>query len=651
MSKTSYCYKMREYLPGKSIIVAGCVAAFVAIVAPASAQTTNWNAYSDFYLTPTADGWGGATNPSAAGAAWGYYAANVNGSGFPTQIGAYFTPQFSGSGSQSLYQYSSVAPLGSGALVGASGWSATGGAGFPNYADTYGWGSSLGRYDTPWFDGAPQATNRIWMQAGWLSGTSAEGIAPVLSWKAPTSAQYTFSGSWVIGNNGEGSDASFAIVDSLGTPLSPRTAPAMGSTNPFTFTKYYTAGSVVQFQVGTDYKTGAAVGLDANVVLASTNRTTWNAFDDFYVNVPASGGAGSFPQTGWISLAGQIPYDSGFTNSNAWGYAGGNFNANGNPSSVGTYVSEAAGNLYPLTTGGQFAGPGASYLLGGTDFFIGYNDNYSLADTNLPSGQTQIAKYTKEWFSGTPNYANAPDATNNKYLWLQATGLSSSTDGLGAVLTWTAPYAGTFVFSGSYVNGNYGQSTAFAVVDSSNRVLLPKVSLQPSSSVSNFNFTNTMVAGDVVQFQAATPAEAQGSPLGLAVSVQLATTQSPYNGWATGYGLDPAVTSGPTAGAPTADPDKDGFSNSNEYAFGTNPTVPNGSLLSTSVSSGKMTVSWSGPAAGVSYVVQTTTNLVTTPFQAPTPAIDIDATGGIMSFTNQATGNKFFRVQATITNN
>jgi hypothetical protein len=64
-----------------------------------------------------------------------------------------------------------------------------------------------------------------------------------------------------------------------------------------------------------------------------------------------------------------------------------------------------------------------------------------------------------------------------------------------------------------------------------------------------------------------------------------------------------------------------------------------------------MTVSWSGPAAGVSYAVQTTTNLATTPFQVPVPPIVINSVGGTMSFTNEATGKKFFRVQATITNN
>jgi hypothetical protein len=249
---------------------------------------------------------------------------------------------------------------------------------------------------------------------------------------------------------------------------------------------------------------------------ASGQTTNWSAFNDFYVNVPATGGGGNFTQTDWINLAGSIPFDTGLTTPNAWGYAGGNFNGVGAPSSVGTYVS--GGNLYPLTSGGTYAGPGASYLLGGQDFFIGYNDNYG--SVGLPNAQTQIGKYTKEWFSGAPNFANNPNGVNNKYLWIQGTGLSPSTDGLGAMLTWTAPSSGLFSFSGSYVNGNYdGQSTSLAIVDSISNVLLPRTTLAAGSSVSTFSFDQFYNAGDVVQFQVGASAAAQGSPLGLEVNV------------------------------------------------------------------------------------------------------------------------------------
>lgn len=247
--------------------IAACV---ISSAVPALAVPISWNAYNDFYLSPTAAGWGGATSPSAAGAAWGYYAANVNGFGFPTQIGTYMTPTSTGSGSQNLYQYSNVAPIGAGTYVGASAWAGTGGSGFPNYADTSVWGSSLGRYDTPWFGGAPgfsqSLTNLMWFQSGWLSGGSSEGIAPVLTWKAPATGDYTFSGLFVSGDQPTNS-SSVAIVDSLlGTAPLARTVLANNSTQAFSFTNSYTAGDVVQFQVGNNFSTGNAVGLQVTIV-------------------------------------------------------------------------------------------------------------------------------------------------------------------------------------------------------------------------------------------------------------------------------------------------------------------------------------------------------------------------------------------------
>jgi len=247
------------------------LAIFLAVVLATpfvQAQITSWNAYNDFYLSPTAAGWGGATTPSAAGAAWGYYAANVNGFGFPTGIGSYFTPTGAGIGTQNMYQYSDVAPIGAGTYVGASGWAATGGAGFPNYADTFGWGSSLGRYDSPWFGGAPGLsqglTNLMWFQSGWLGGGASEGIAPVLTWKAPTNGSFVFSGLFVSGDQAANS-ASVAIVDSLSAVSLSRAVLANNSIQAFSFTNSYNAGDVVQFQVGNNFSGGNAVGLQLDI--------------------------------------------------------------------------------------------------------------------------------------------------------------------------------------------------------------------------------------------------------------------------------------------------------------------------------------------------------------------------------------------------
>ena len=118
---------------------------------------TTWNAYDDFYLSPNVSNSGAPTTPSALGTAWGYYAANANYYGnLPSQIGSYFTPAGSGSGTQSMYQYSSYSPLGGTVSVASAAWDPTGGSGFARYVDNQNWGSSLGRFDTAntWFPGA-----------------------------------------------------------------------------------------------------------------------------------------------------------------------------------------------------------------------------------------------------------------------------------------------------------------------------------------------------------------------------------------------------------------------------------------------------------------------------------------------------------------
>jgi hypothetical protein len=129
---------------------------------------------------------------------------------------------------------------------------------------------------------------------------------------------------------------------------------------------------------------------------------------------------------------------------------------------------------------------------------------------------------------------------------------------------------------------------------------------------------------------------------------------NPYDSWASGFGLDPAVTTGPTAGAPTADPDSDGFNNQQEYAFGTSPIVGSPSLLSTQSSGGNLIVRWL-ERAGVTYTPQSTANLATTAF-GPDAGITVVAgptdpapPAGYTrkQFTVPATGNRFYRVTAT----
>jgi hypothetical protein len=135
----------------------------------------------------------------------------------------------------------------------------------------------------------------------------------------------------------------------------------------------------------------------------------------------------------------------------------------------------------------------------------------------------------------------------------------------------------------------------------------------------------------------------------IAVTGTVSGGGSAYDTWAGSYGLNPA-----TNGAPTADPDGDSFTNAQEYAFGTSPIVANGALLGTTASGGNLVVTWL-ERSDVTYNVQSTANLATTPFAndgtvsvvngpaEPTPPAGYTR----KQFTVPTTGAKFYRVRAT----
>jgi hypothetical protein len=130
-----------------------------------------------------------------------------------------------------------------------------------------------------------------------------------------------------------------------------------------------------------------------------------------------------------------------------------------------------------------------------------------------------------------------------------------------------------------------------------------------------------------------------------------------YTSWAGSYGLNATVTTGQTAGAPTADPDSDGFINQQEYAFGTIPNQPNPGLVSTTQTAGNFTVTFN-TRSNFTYNAQTTGNLATTAFlnnSTVTNSIaDSSSQAGVPSgytrrqFTVAPSGGRnFYRVSAT----
>jgi hypothetical protein len=121
---------------------------------------------------------------------------------------------------------------------------------------------------------------------------------------------------------------------------------------------------------------------------------------------------------------------------------------------------------------------------------------------------------------------------NTQYLWAQAANIHlitgspgnapTSDEGFASVLTWTAPAAATYNFSGSFLPGSTGVAgqtdVDVAIVDSLGGTDLVRTVLVQGSAAHPYSFSLAMNTGDSVQFQVGdafqTPA-----PVGIAATV------------------------------------------------------------------------------------------------------------------------------------
>ncbi len=143
------------------------------------------------------------------------------------------------------------------------------------------------------------------------------------------------------------------------------------------------------------------------------------------------------------------------------------------------------------------------------------------------------------------------------------------------------------------------------------------------------------------------------------LSVQPASTPAPYDAW-TAYwqGVSPGFTN--TAG--TDNPDGDPFDNNEEFAFDGNPTIGTGALLSATKAGTNVVFNFVAltNTNAATYQVQSTTSLSSGPWTNASVTISNSTNQSGINLTNSyarrefvvpAASNRFFRVEATFTNN
>ena len=331
---------------------------------------------------------------------------------------------------------------------------------------------------------------------------------------------------------------------------------------------------------------------------------------------------------------------------------------------AGTGINGVAGGIHALaggTAGAQFNNfTGAKLRATGTSAggfgVIANNSTSALVDYGT-SGAAAATDATGAVANDSLDFASWNNQTNETYiLSLRGAGPATPTVSVtGSAFSAFSTTAGTpsaaqtVSLSGSSLTGNITVTPPAGYEVSSDGITFSSsLSLTPVSgsvaattiSVRLSGASSGSFSGDV-SF-ASTGATTQTR----AVS---GTVTSAYDAWAAGYSLSGA------SALPTADPDNDGLNNNNEYAFGTNPTLSNASLMSATTSAGNMTVTWIERNSGFTYAVQSTVNLTTTAFAndgSVTPTTSGNQAGVLSGYTRKqftvaASNNKFFRVRAT----
>ena len=296
---------------------------------------------------------------------------------------------------------------------------------------------------------------------------------------------------------------------------------------------------------------------------------------------------------------------------------------------TGTTVNTGGGNI---SLSGTLSGTG-KLNKSGTGTLL-------LAGTHSFSGGTVVAAGTL-----------AGDTTLSSSLAVQSGGvISPGSGGPGTMAT------GSLTLDGSYACDVTGGSSDTINVTGDVTIALGSIQIAASSpsaaSYTLLTYTGTL-SGDPTATGVVT-----GVPSGYTIENDLAgkairivqSVSSAYDTWSAGYGL----TGGDALRA--SDPDADGFSNLQEYLFGTTPNAPTGALVQTTTAGGNLTLRWLQRESGAGYAVKQSPSLATGSWTTVGgAAISGDQSGAPMDYdfwsltVPAGPGKNFYRVESVET--
>jgi autotransporter-associated beta strand protein len=324
-----------------------------------------------------------------------------------------------------------------------------------------------------------------------------------------------------------------------------------------------------------------------NFVVQSTGITTLSGTNSYNGTTTVSGGILVFrgtqakaPGTVSAGAAGSIGLGVGGANS----YTSANVAALfGN--TLSGFSMNAASGVAVDTTGGNFTVP--DNLVAGNRAFTKLGPNtLTLSGANTYAGTTTVAAGTLALVGGSQNSA----ITVNSGASLGFT-LGSPTTSSKAVT----------------LNAGHGIVLTGAVDNASDYKLMTATGFT--------GIPNLVSPPNHYELQL----RASGTELWLAYT---GTGGSPYDTWA-------AQIPDTNQRGRGDDPDGDGFSNGEEFLFGSSPVAGNGSLVTTTTSGGNLTLRWLQRESGSTYTLQQSATLEALSWTtaAQSPALDVNQTG------------------------